>query len=459
MSGKPRISVIVLNYNGAHFLPVCLDSLQSQSYPKDDVEVIVADNGSTDESLELLREDYSWVRVLENQANLGFASGNNRAISHSKGDYIVLINNDTQASSRWLESLVEVADKNPRAGIVTGRLRLFYHQIDVKIVTESFTPEDDFRELGVMISDVDPRLPRSVVQYLDGFYGWETFGNHRRFRWTQREAILGIPVPRDPMDVQCFLRLTMSRPHDSPVAIQISAEGEVLASCSLHNGISKVIELFLSEDLVRKAQPLVQNTGSIVFKDGSGRDRGTYVKNYEMYYEIDRGQYDDVELVFGGCGANMLLRMEMLEEVGSFDDDFFMYYEDTDLSWRARLMDWNVLYAPNAIVYHIHCGTTVEWSPEFLYLVDRNRLAMVFKNGSFGQIVYAWGRFIARTVWELLLKVLKPYVKKNVSVSFRVRIKILLKLIAWLPPLLRKRWKIQSRRRLAASELQAWFVE
>ena len=78
----PFVSVIVLNYNGAHFLPTCLDALRLQTYPAERFEVIVTDNGSTDNSLPLLKRDYPWVRILENGRNLGFSLANNAARAH-----------------------------------------------------------------------------------------------------------------------------------------------------------------------------------------------------------------------------------------------------------------------------------------------------------------------------------------------------------------------------------------
>ena len=83
----PFVSVIVLNYNGAHFLPTCLGALRQQTYPADRFEVIVTDNGSTDDSLPLLKRDYPWVRLLENGRNLGFSLANNAAARIARGEF------------------------------------------------------------------------------------------------------------------------------------------------------------------------------------------------------------------------------------------------------------------------------------------------------------------------------------------------------------------------------------
>lgn len=68
--------------------------------------------------------------------------------------------------------------------------------------------------------------------------------------------------------------------------------------------------------------------------------------------ELDKGQYDSKKLVFGASGGASLYRSEMLKKIGLFDEDFFAYYEDVDISFRAQIFGWKVLFEPNAVVYH-----------------------------------------------------------------------------------------------------------
>ncbi|MCX7840704.1 MAG: glycosyltransferase family 2 protein, partial [Anaerolineae bacterium] len=204
----PFTSVIIVNYNGVRYLPPCLGALREQTYPSDRFEVIVSDNGSTDGSLELLRANYPWVRVLANRRNLGFASGNNVAIRITQGEYVVLLNNDTIPSPMWLENLVSVAESHPQAGMVTGHLQLFYDQLVLTFQTETRTPGNrDHRELGVQVFEVDSGTPGGVCQYLEGFYGWEIASTGQRFRWMGRAAKLGVPVPRGDGEWQIRFRL------------------------------------------------------------------------------------------------------------------------------------------------------------------------------------------------------------------------------------------------------------
>jgi hypothetical protein len=114
----------------------------------------------------------------------------------------------------------------------------------------------------------------------------------------------------------------------------------------------------------------------MVFRDGYGADRA--------YQELDRGQYQRPEEVFAFCGGAVCFRTEALREAGSFDEDFFLYYEDTDLSWRLRALGWAIRYQPEAVVRHIHSASSVEWSPLFVFHTDRNRLLMLTKNARAG---------------------------------------------------------------------------
>jgi GT2 family glycosyltransferase len=459
----PFVSVIIVNYNGAKFLPTCLEALSKQTYPRGCFEVVLSDNASQDESIKLLKRQFPWVRILENDDNLGFASGNNVAVQSTIGKYVVLLNNDTSVSPVWLENIVEVAEQNPRAGLITGHLQLFYNQLEIEIFSDTFSPEGDSRQLGVQVFEVDSGATGGVVQYLDGFYGWETHPSGRRFRWAQSNAIFGVPVPGNTGEWVLNLTLAATRPDDVRVPCRLSVSGYDLGSIEVSGSEPKNYCIPITDTSQIQTAPLVQNAGSIIFKNGSSRDRGTYVRNSEVFYELDSRQYDRIEEVFSGCGASLLMRREMIDEVGLLDDDFFMYYEDTDLAWRARLQGWQVLYAPTAIVRHIHCGTTEEWSPFFYYHAERNRLAMVFKNGEICQILLVWGKYLGRIFLDTWITV-KAILRRDsnwraVASNLRVRIQVMISLLGWLPDLWRKRHKIQSRRKVSPASLRVWFVE
>jgi GT2 family glycosyltransferase len=106
-----RVAVLVPNWNGAHWLSACLDSVAVQTRPAD--EVLVVDNGSGDGSLELLRRHYPHVRVIAHEHNLGFAAAANRGLAETTADAVALINTDVVLDPSWLErtEVALVADR------------------------------------------------------------------------------------------------------------------------------------------------------------------------------------------------------------------------------------------------------------------------------------------------------------------------------------------------------------
>ncbi|UCE78857.1 MAG: glycosyltransferase family 2 protein [Nitrospiraceae bacterium] len=125
-----KASIIVLNFNGKQIIEECVDSVLNQTYQN--VEIIIVDNGSTDGSLEVINEKYqNKVTLIKNEANLGFAEGNNIGISYATGHYISLLNNDAVADPTWLEELVRAAEASDTSYGMWASKILFYENKDV----------------------------------------------------------------------------------------------------------------------------------------------------------------------------------------------------------------------------------------------------------------------------------------------------------------------------------------
>lgn len=114
--------VVIPNWNGADMITHCLRSLKRQSLNH---QVVVVENGSTDDSVEIIKKNFPAVTLLEFPDNAGFAGGVNRGMSYAlkKGaDFIALFNNDAVADKDWLKNLIWEAEANPKAGIITSKI-------------------------------------------------------------------------------------------------------------------------------------------------------------------------------------------------------------------------------------------------------------------------------------------------------------------------------------------------
>ncbi len=94
--------------------------------------------------------------------------------------------------------------------------------------------------------------------------------------------------------------------------------------------------------------------------------------------------------VFGPCAAAALYRRAMLDDIGLFDEDFFVYYEDVDLAWRAQNAGWRCLYAPRAQVYHAHSATGGQDPSHKWYFIGRNKVWTLIKNYPTARLLVTW---------------------------------------------------------------------
>jgi GT2 family glycosyltransferase len=135
MNSRVLISVIIPNWNGKHFLAECIDSLRGQTFR--DFETILVDNGSTDGSAEFAEGQYGdFIRVIRNKKNLGFTGGNNVGIEAARGQYIVLLNNDTWAEPTWLEELIKATHFDRPIGMWASKVYSYYRRHQIEAVGE-----------------------------------------------------------------------------------------------------------------------------------------------------------------------------------------------------------------------------------------------------------------------------------------------------------------------------------
>ncbi len=120
-----KVTIIIPNYNGCHFMEPCLASLKKQTYK--DYQILVVDNASTDGSVEYVKEHYPEIEVIALKKNYGFSKAVNVGIRRSTTPYVILLNNDTTADPYYIEEMVRTIEKSPRIFSVSSKMIQMYH--------------------------------------------------------------------------------------------------------------------------------------------------------------------------------------------------------------------------------------------------------------------------------------------------------------------------------------------
>ena len=186
---------------------------------------------------------------------------------------------------------------------------------------------------------------------------------------------------------------------------------------------------------------LVNSTGNELREDGCGQDRG---------WLADATRHDPPAEVFGFSGAAAILRVAALREVGLFDERFFMYYEDTDLSWRLRLAGHRVMHCPGAVVHHEHAASSSEGSAFFRFHDLRNRTATLVKDASV--------RLVLRCVAREVLTTASLGLRRRRWDLVGTRLRAGASLVTMLPHLLRERRRIGRSCRTTRGEVERLLV-
>lgn len=298
-----KVSIIVVNWNGERFLKDCLGALSNQSYANS--EIIVVDNGSSDNSVRFTRENFPEIRIVALTENKGFTGGNAAGLEIAQGAYIALVNNDARAEKKWLENLIEPMLRDRTIGLCSSKL--IFENIQT-----------------------------------------------------------------------------------------VNSAGDGLT------------------------------TAGVGFNRGLGEST------------VD---FNVPEPVFGACGAAVLYRRRMLDEIGFLDEDFFLYDEDTDLNFRAQLAGWKCIYVPTAVAYHVANATSKRLSDMHVYYHTRNLEFVWIKNMPAGLMI----RFAPHKLVQELGSFCYLCLRHGKWLPFFRAKRDALKMV---PLMLQKRKKIQARKRV-----------
>ncbi len=414
------VSVTIVTWNSAKFLDECFTALSWQDYRQ--IEVIIVDNASEDGTREVLgRVDPSW-RVIYNNENVGFAAGQNQAIRESRGEWVLCLNPDVVLSADFISQLVAAGEAHPEAGSFCGKLLRWVEQPFRAASGDSNSVEQPFR----VASSGEVELTREMRS--------ATSSPERNLRDGMRRGPKGPLYPGlvgTPEGVS--LQNTPEGVHFQPAPEGVSVQGHTPEAAPR------------VERDPRKTNT-IDSTGIYFTPNMRHLDRGAE--------EIDRGQYDRMQYVFGASGAAAFFRREFIDDVSIegefFDEEFFAFREDGDLAWRAQVMGWKCLYVPTAVAWHVR-RVTPERRKDLPLVINwhsaKNRFLMRGKNAS------GWlcRRLFFPVLWRDMMTFGYAIIRDRrlwsaVTYWWRARDSVR-----------RKRAIIQSRRRVSDRDLLWWF--
>ena len=195
----------------------------------------------------------------------------------------------------------------------------------------------------------------------------------------------------------------------------VADEAFVAQMWSAHRRAPARVAAFTGLLLHADAPGLVNSTGTVVTSRGSGRDR-------------DQGRpvdgVADVTDVFGFCGGAAALRPAALAAVGVFEDEWFLYYEDVDLSWRMRAHGYEVRHVRSARVLHEVAGSSGTLSPVFRYHNDRNALTTFARHAPWPVACRVWLRFPLAIAWHAARRHTRPLARTRVHAGLAATLRL-----------------------------------
>jgi GT2 family glycosyltransferase len=201
----------------------------------------------------------------------------------------------------------------------------------------------------------------------------------------------------------------------------------------------------------------IDKVGHLLYPDGQNRGRGTG--------EIDHGQYDRAEDCLWPDGSAAMYRKSMLDQIGGFDEDFFMFADDAELGLRARIAGWRCRYTPDAVVRH-HRGRSLDpGSPRRIFLIERNRVLLAAKLFPWSLLVWNWYYYALRLLAGLIAAASGrgemarfPGLLNKLRLAFAV-VRADLAAVRLLPRMLRKRSEVHRLARLDSSAIRALILQ
>lgn len=395
-----KIAILVLNYNGRKHLEGFLASGMFLRHEQT-ADVIVVDNASCDDSLEFVRKSHPWVKIVRNDSNYGWGEGYNQGIArliqagHVYSHYM-FINNDVFPDETWYRRLLAAVESAPAdigeigcravfaAPFLTEEVAAVVHgdanQLAWRFTTSSDHDLFEVQNRGGVVQAVIRAStgPKPTPGHLERHLSTPERGAESHYGLIV-ENTGGSPVELD------------LRPHLSVARTVPIADDFTLAVLRKNPGERRVkIESKSRIVMLRLVMPgeplryLIQNSGIGLNERFEG---------YDLHAYDDRDTRQKTDLISGICGVCKTVTREAFESVGGFDTNYFMYYEDLDFSLRVKAKGYKTLLAQDAVLRHVHAGSSKARSPFFERQVTWSRYYFQFLHAGFFRRLKTWLSF------------------------------------------------------------------
>jgi GT2 family glycosyltransferase len=344
---EPRVSIIICNRDGLRHLPLLCDALTAQSYTN--VEIVFVDNASTDGSPDYFAQRFPAAKLLRLNRNHGFAAANNLGYLAAVGELVAFLNNDTVPQENWLSALVSELRTRPRAACAVPKLLFnrFFSKLTIRCSEQA--------------SLSAASLLRSL-EYPKAFVDSEELSSESDIV-INGQLTLVLPEQKDPIVLEFRSSADLAR-------VSVLRDQRPLAAGYTSPNAGLQLAITNSWSNVAHWYRVINNAGSVSRQIFATADRG--------YGEIDAGQYDRTMAVDYLCGCAALVRRSALANELPFREEFFAYFEDSELSLRIRRRGLQIVYVPRSVVLHTHSATANADSTFRSYLIRRNRLIFVY---------------------------------------------------------------------------------
>ncbi len=219
--------------------------------------------------------------------------------------------------------------------------------------------------------------------------------------------------------------------------------------------LKRIVEVLESDESIVAAQPKILQLRDRDLIDSLGGFIDRIGRAYDAFHGLpDNARIERPLEVFYARGAALVVRSDAFREAGGFDEDYFIYYEETDLCWRLRLLGYRVVTVPAARVYHLGGGTMGKVLPRTVYLRRRNQLTTLLKNYGLARALFYSSILVTRYLGFSLLRVLS----RRDFAMMRAVISALLWNFRNIGKIMRKRAEVQAKRRVPDSRVMQFMM-